>query len=423
MNVLIIGGGGREHALAWKISQSPQVTKLYCAPGNAGIASVADCVAISASDINSLKEFSLKNKIDLTVVGPELPLTLGIVDIFEKEGLRIFGPNRVAAQLEGSKIFAKAIMKKAGILTADYAVFSDTEPAKDYVRQKKCPLVVKADGLAAGKGVFPCPTADEAFDAIDRIMLNREFGESGNSIIIEDFLKGEEASFICFTDGKTVVPLPSSQDHKRVYDDDRGPNTGGMGAYSPAPVITPELQEIIMHNIMNPLVNALNYSGITYKGILYAGLMIENNIPRVLEFNVRFGDPETQPILFRLKSDLVEACNAVIDGKLSEYTIDCDPCPAVCVVMASGGYPDAYEKGHLVFGLEQAATIPGTYVFHAGTTLRDGTIVTSGGRVLGVTSRGKTIKEAMQTVYTAVATIHWDGVHYRNDIGRRALGR
>ncbi|MEI6126501.1 MAG: phosphoribosylamine--glycine ligase [Pseudomonadota bacterium] len=423
MKILVIGSGGREHALVWKLAQSPQVKKIYCAPGNAGIASIAECVPVSPSDLAALKNFALKNHIDLTVVGPELSLTLGIADIFEKDGLRVFGPAQQGAQLEGSKIFAKNIMRDAGILTADFAVFSDPDKAKKYAADKKPPFVIKADGLAAGKGVFPCMTKNDALDALERIMLNNEFGAAGSSVVIEDFLPGEEASFICFTDGKTILPLPSSQDHKRIFDEDTGPNTGGMGAYSPAPVITPEVHETVMQKIMRPLVTTLSSRGIRYKGIIYAGLMIENNIPRVLEFNARFGDPETQPILFRLESDLAEIMNAAIDGRLSEAVIKCDARPSVCVVMASGGYPDTYEKGHLISGLDTAEYVPDTFVFHSGTSLHNGHIVTSGGRVLGVTSRGTTIETALAAAYEAVGKIRWKDVHFRKDIARRALGR
>jgi len=423
VKIFIVGGGGREHALAWKIAQSPKVDKLYCAPGNAGIASLAECVNIAASDIEGLKQFALSKGIGLTVVGPELPLTMGITDAFEKAGLRVFGPSLKGAQLEGSKLFAKQIMKNAGILTADFATFSDAPAAVSYLEKKDGPAVIKADGLAAGKGVFPCSSRREALDAVDRILVKREFGDAGSTIIIEDFLEGEEASFICFTDGTTVLPLPSSQDHKRIFDNDAGPNTGGMGAYSPAPVITPELHDIVMTTIMKPLVQSLQLQGIIYKGIIYAGLMIKNNIPRVLEFNVRMGDPETQPILFRLESDLVDIMEAVIDGRLSDISIQCDPGPSVCIVMSSGGYPDAHEKGHAISGLDRAAAVPGTFVFHAGTAQKDGRIVTAGGRVLGVTSRGKTIEEAIARAYEATGAISWKGAHFRKDIARRALNR
>jgi phosphoribosylamine--glycine ligase len=423
LNVLIAGGGGREHALAWKIAQSPQVAKLYCAPGNAGIAAVAECVAIEPSDILALRDFAVKNRVDLTVVGPEQPLALGVVDLFEQNGLAIFGPSQKASLLESSKIFAKNIMREHNIPTADFARFADAAAARTYVRSKNGPLVVKADGLAAGKGVFPAETAAAALDAIDRIMVRHEFGDAGSSIVVEDFLTGEEASFICFTDGKTIIPMPSSQDHKKVFDGDQGPNTGGMGAYTPAPVITPQLEEVIMKTVMYPVIAALNTRGILFRGTLYAGLMIEDGCPRVLEFNARFGDPETQPLIFNLQTDLIDIMLAVISGKLSDITIAWDPRPSVCVVMASGGYPGNYRKGLPISGLAEASRVPDAFVFHAGTAMKDGAMVTAGGRVLGVTARGETIAEAIKTAYKAVDTIHWDGVHFRKDIAYRAVNR
>jgi len=423
LNVLIAGGGGREHALAWKIAQSPRVAKLYCAPGNAGIAAVAECVAIEPSDILGLREFAVKNRVDLTIVGPEQPLALGIVDLFEQAGLAIFGPSQRASLLESSKIFAKNVMREHHIPTADFARFDDAAAARTYVRSKNCPLVIKADGLAAGKAVFPAETAAAALDAIDRIMVRQEFGDAGSSIVVEDFLTGEEASFICFTDGKTIIPLPSSQDHKKVFDGDQGPNTGGMGAYTPAPVITPQLEGVIMKTVMYPLLAALNTRGILFRGTLYAGLMIEDGRPRVLEFNARFGDPETQPLIFNLQTDLIDIMLAVISGRLSDITIAWDPRPSVCVVMASGGYPGNYIKGLPISGLAEASRVPDAFVFHAGTAVKDGTIVTAGGRVLGVTARGETIAEAIKTAYNAVDIIHWDGVHFRKDIAYRAVNR
>ena len=423
ITVLIVGGGGREHALAWKIAQSPGIAKIFCAPGNAGIADIAECVAINPADISALKNFAISNRVDLTVVGPELPLTLGIVDVFEQEGLRIFGPCQKAARLEGSKIFAKEIMQTHGIPTADFKSFADAETAKKYVQHKNTPVVIKADGLAAGKGVFPSLTVSESLAAIDRIMNQREFGEAGAKIVVEEFLPGEEASFICFTDGKTIIPMPSSQDHKRVFDGDKGPNTGGMGAYSPAPVITAAMEEKIMRDIMHPIIQALYASGIRYKGVIYAGLMIENGNPRVLEFNVRFGDPETQPLLVRLKTDLLDIMQAVIDERLSEIAVTWDPRPAVCVVMASGGYPDAYEKGQPIVGLQEAARVPDTVVFHAGTALCNGQVVNDGGRVLGVTGWGNSITDAVTSAYRAVDKIHWQGVQFRRDIAGRAIQR
>ncbi len=423
MRILVVGGGGREHALIWKLAQSPRVKTIYCAPGNAGIAGNAECVAIGVNDIPALKAFALENQIDLTVVGPEEPLTLGIVDEFETAGLRIFGPNKAAAQMEGSKTFAKDIMRQAGIPTAAFREFSDHEEARAYIMQANKPMVLKADGLAAGKGVFPCSTTDQALEALKRIMLNHEFGEAGDRVIIEDFLVGEEASFICLTDGTTVVPLPSSQDHKPIFDNDAGPNTGGMGAYSPAPVVTPQLHDLVMKTVMQPVVDTLRKNGIHFKGILYAGLMIDDGVPNVLEFNVRMGDPETQPILFRLQSDLLELIEAAIDERLSEVTIALDPQPAVCVVMAAGGYPGAYEKGLPITGLSEAAALTDTMVFHAGTRQEGQEVLSNGGRVLGVTARGASITAAIDNAYRAVHCISWPGAQHRNDIGRKALQR
>jgi len=423
LTVLIVGGGGREHALAWKIAQSPQVDKIFCAPGNAGIAEIAECVSIDPADIAALKNFAVNKRVDLTIVGPELPLSMGIVDSFEREGLPVFGASQKAALLESSKIFAKELMQEHGLPTASFARFTDPAKAKAYILSNNRPLVIKADGLAAGKGVFPAQTAAEAAAAIDRIMLQHEFGAAGDIVVVEEFLTGEEASFICFTDGVTIVPMPSSQDHKRVFDGDEGPNTGGMGAYSPAPVITPELQDRIMKSIMYPLIHALNKRGILFKGALYAGLMIENGVPRVLEFNARFGDPETQPLIFRLTTDLIDIMQAVITGRLSDISISWDPRPSVCVVMAAGGYPGSYAKSLPIHGLAEAARVPEAFVFHAGTSLINGRVVSSGGRVLGVTARGNTIAEAITTAYTAVDKIHWDGVHFRRDIAQRAVNR
>jgi len=423
MRILVVGGGGREHALVWKLAQSPKVKELYCAPGNAGIAGSAKCVAITANDIQGLKAFALEQQIDLTVIGPEEPLTLGIVDEFEAAGLRVFGPDREAARMEGSKTFAKNIMLQAGVPTAAFREFTDHEEACAYVIQLNAPVVIKADGLAAGKGVFPCRTTDEALEALKRIMLDREFAEAGDSVVIEDFLVGEEASFICLTDGATVVPLPSSQDHKPIFDNDKGPNTGGMGAYSPAPVVTPELHDLVMKTVMQPVVDALRENGIRFKGILYAGLMIADGVPSILEFNVRMGDPETQPILFRLNSDLIELMEAVIDERLHEITIDLDPQPAVCVVMAAGGYPGTYKKELPIAGLDKAAALADTMVFHAGTRQQGPEVLTTGGRVLGVTARGTSVAAAIDNAYRAVDCISWSGEQHRNDIGRKALNR
>ncbi|MFH1075410.1 MAG: phosphoribosylamine--glycine ligase [Pseudomonadota bacterium] len=421
MNILVIGGGGREHALVWKISQSPRVKKIFCAPGNAGIARLATPVPINAEDIEGLFLFAKKEEIDLTVVGPELPLVAGIVDLFEKNNLRIFGPSIKAARLEGSKSFAKSIMKKYGIPTADYRVFEDPQKAAAYVKRKKAPLVVKADGLAAGKGVFVCRTEQEAIDAINEIMVKKAFGKEGDKLVVEDLLTGEEVSFMAITDGLTVLPLPASKDHKTIHDNDKGPNTGGMGAYSPAPVIDSVLQQKIMDNIMTPIVKAMDKEGSPYKGLLYAGLMVQDKKASVLEFNVRFGDPEAQPILARMRTDLVETIDAVIDGRLSELTMQWDKRSALCVVMTAQGYPGAYKKGDLITGLDSASKMQDVMVFHAGTALDGKQVVTNGGRVLGVTALGDGIKDAMTKAYSAVSKIKWQGAYYRRDIGGKGL--
>jgi phosphoribosylamine--glycine ligase len=421
MKVLVVGGGGREHALVWKIAQSPKVTKIYCAPGNAGISEQATIVPIKANDLNSLLEFSVKEKIDLTVVGPEDPLTQGIVDLFESKGLFIFGANRKAAKIEGSKAFAKEVMKKYYIPTAFYEIFDNRNEAVQYIRRQGAPIVVKADGLAAGKGVMVCNTVEEAIQSVDKIMVEKIFGEAGNRIIIEEYLVGEEASYIAFTDGKTILPMASSQDHKSIFDGDRGPNTGGMGAYSPAPVVTDEVHEKIIEKILRPIIYGLEEESRTYKGVLYAGLMIHDGHPKVLEFNARFGDPETQPVLMRMKGDIVPILEACMKGTLSQHRIEWDSRPSVCVVMASKGYPGDYEKGIMIRGLEEVSRMEGVFVFHAGTTIKDGQRVTNGGRVLGVTGLGEDIPRAIEKTYQAVKKISWDGVHYRTDIGQKAL--
>ncbi len=423
MKVLVIGGGGREHALIWKIAQSPGVKKIFCAPGNAGIARLAECVPIGAEEISSLLAFARKERADLTVVGPEAPLTLGVVDLFESHGLRIFGPSKKAAEIEGSKVLSKEIMKKYGIPSADFQIFQDYQEAVTYVRKNDKPLVVKADGLAAGKGVILCSDAREALAALDRIMVQKEFGAAGQRVVVEEFLEGEEASFLAFTDGESILPLPTSQDHKAVFDGDRGPNTGGMGAYSPAPVVSEKVHREVMDTILRPTIAAMDAEGRRYRGVLYAGLMIRDGKPKVLEYNARFGDPETQPLLMRMKSDLLPVLEATIDGTLSRQKAEWDPRATVCVVMASGGYPGSYAKGKIISGLEEASKVPDTFVFHAGTALRDGKVVTSGGRVLGVTAIGKGIPEAIAAAYLAVEKISWEGVQYRRDIGRKALKR
>ncbi len=421
MKVLVIGSGGREHALVWKISQSPEVSKVYCAPGNAGISEQAELVSIKTTDLSGILEFAIKEKIDLTVVGPEDPLTRGIVDLFESKGLRIFGPTKRASEIEGSKAFAKEMMKRYGIPTASYEIFEDSEKAVSYIQEKGPPIVVKADGLAAGKGVIICRTMEEAIGAIDRIMVKRIFGEAGRRVVIEEFLEGEEASYIALTDGKTILPLASSQDHKPVFDEDQGPNTGGMGAYSPAPMINEEVDKRIVEKILRPLIYGMEKEGRPYRGVIYAGLMIKESQPKVLEFNARFGDPETQPILMRMRGDIIPLLEACIDGNLSRFRIDWDPRAAVCVVMASKGYPGDYEKGKRIEGLEEVSQMKDIFVFHAGTARMDGEIVTNGGRVLGVTGLGRSIPEAIERTYQAVKKIYWEGVHYRNDIGKKAL--
>lgn len=423
MKVLVIGGGGREHALVWKIAQSPKVEKIYCAPGNAGIAELAECVSISADDIDKLLEFAKQEKIGLTVVGPEGPLSKGIVDLFEEHGLRIFGASKAAAEIESSKSFAKTLMKTYGIPTAEGQTFTDYKMAAAFIRKMGAPLVVKADGLAAGKGVIVCASEDEAIDALNKIMVQKEFGDAGSKVVVEECLIGEEASFLAFTDGKTVIPLPSSQDHKAVYDNDKGPNTGGMGAYSPAPVVDSYLHKKIMKQIMIPTVRAMAAEGRPYKGVLYAGLMIDRDKIKVLEFNARFGDPEAQPLLIRIKNDIVPIMEAIIDGKLEGRTLEIDDRASVCVVMAAGGYPESYKKGLPISGLDDVRHIREVKVFHAGTATSEGKIVTSGGRVLGVTALGDSVRKAISKAYEGVSRISWENVHCRKDIGQKALKR
>ncbi|MCF6178323.1 MAG: phosphoribosylamine--glycine ligase [Geopsychrobacter sp.] len=423
MKVLVVGGGGREHALCWKIAQSPLVDTLYCAPGNPGIAELAECVHIGADEIDALLDFAQAEEIGLTVVGPEVPLTMGIVDRFQAVGLEIFGPNQAAAQIEGSKGFSKDLMARHNIPTAAYQSFTERDAAVAYVRQQGAPIVVKADGLAAGKGVIVAMTEEQAIAGIDNIMLHKVFGSAGASVVIEEFMAGEEASFFAFTDGKNILPLASSQDHKRVYDQDEGPNTGGMGAYSPAPVVTPELHDEIVATIVKPTVDGMAADGHPYVGILYVGLMIKDGTPRVVEYNARFGDPEAQPLLMRMKSDIVPVLQACARGALADSVIEWHDKAAVCVVMASGGYPAAFEKGLPISGLEAAAKIEDLMVFHAGTTLKDAVVVNNGGRVLGVTGLGDTVASAIDKAYSGVAQIRWAGVHVRTDIGQKALNR
>jgi len=422
MKVLVIGGGGREHALAWKVCQSAYVSRVLCAPGNAGIAEVADVVPIAADDISALLRFARDERIDLTVVGPELPLTLGIVDEFQKHGQRVFGPNRAAAQLEGSKAFTKDLLRRANIPTGFFSTFADVDEARRYIAEVGAPIVVKADGLAAGKGVLICNDIKEAQQAVEEILVGRLFGDAGRQVVIEEFLEGEEVSFIALTDGTTVLPLATSQDHKRINDGDTGPNTGGMGAYSPAPVMTPELHEQVMETIMQPTIDALRAAKIDYRGVLYAGLMLTDQGPKVLEYNSRFGDPECQTLMVRLKSDLVDLMQACIDGRLGEQTIVWDPRAAACVILAALGYPGTHEKGKVIRGLDALRDWQGGVVFHSGTAQRNEQVVTNGGRVLGVTALGTTIEAAVAAAYRVVEQIHWDGMHFRRDIGHRALG-
>jgi len=423
MKILVIGSGGREHALVWKISQSPKVTKLFCAPGSAAIGELAECVAINPEQIEKLADFAEKEKIDLTVVGPELPLTLGISDLFESRGLKIFGPNKAAARLEGSKAFAKEILQENNIPTAAFATFTDHVAANQHIERHAAPYVIKADGLAAGKGAVISLTINDALDVVDKILVQKVFGEAGEKVVIEEFLEGEEISFMVLTDGQHILPLASSQDHKRVFDNDRGPNTGGMGAYSPAPVVTPAVQNRIFDEILNPLLAGLKKKGITYRGVIYVGLMMTKNGPKVLEFNARFGDPECQPIMMRLKSDLVTLLEATIDGKLNQVQPEWYEDSAVCVVLSARGYPEPYDKGYEIRGLDKLRHWDKGFVFHAGTAKENGRWITSGGRVLGVTARGSDIGNAVNNAYSAVSQITWDGMHYRKDIARRAIAR
>ncbi len=424
MRILVIGSGGREHALIWKIAQSKLTDKIFCAPGNAGISKVAECLDIKAEDIPQLLEFAKKEKIDLTVVGPEAPLAAGIVDEFTNHKLMIFGPNKKAAQLEASKVFAKELMAKYNVPTADFKIFDNAEEAKRHIETKGAPCVVKADGLAQGKGVIVAGTIDEAKQAVVSIMQEKIFGDSGRRVIIEECLAGREASIIVLTDSREVIPLASSQDHKRIFDNDSGPNTGGMGAYSPAPVVTEGLFRTIMDNVIYRIIDGLAKEGIGYKGVLYAGIMLTEEGPKALEFNVRFGDPETQAILPRLKSDLLEAMLAASNEKLSKVmktgSLHWDNRACVSVVCASGGYPGNYEKGKLISGLEEAEKISEVVVFHSGTKKENGKYFTNGGRVLGVTGLGNTLAEAISTTYRAVDKIGFEGMHYRRDIGAKA---
>ena len=419
MKVLVVGSGGREHALCWKIAQHPD-TEVYVAPGNIGMVDVATLVNIKVDDIAGLVDFAKAEGIDLTVVGPELPLTLGIVDAFQEAGLACFGPNKAAAKLEGSKAFSKELMKKYGIPTAAFDTFTDVDKAKAFVDEIGVPCVVKADGLAAGKGVIICMTREEADKAIEDMLTDHAFGDASATIVIEEYMVGPEVSVLAFADGKTVLPMVSAQDHKRIFDGDKGPNTGGMGAYSPAPVYTEALSAEVNKTIIEPTIAAMAAEGTPFTGILYTGLMLTEKGPRVLEYNVRFGDPETQPIMVRMKSDIVALFQACVNGKLDEATLEWHDEAAVCVIMASGGYPASSEKGVPIHGLDDIAAEE-AIVFHSGTAEKDGEIVTNGGRVLGVTAKDATIKGAIDKAYAAVEKINFDHMQFRRDIGARAL--
>ncbi len=425
MNILIIGSGGREHALAWKAAQSPDAEQVFVAPGNAGTAREPNLenVDIDVMALEQLAQFAEDNNVGLTIVGPEAPLVAGIVDLFRERGLRVFGPSQGAAQLEGSKAFTKDFLERQKIPTADYGNFTDVDKALAYVREKGAPIVVKADGLAAGKGVIVAMTLEEAEDAIRDMLAGNAFGDAGSRVVVEEFLEGEEASFIVMVDGKNVLPMATSQDHKRVGDGDTGPNTGGMGAYSPAPVVTDAVHKRIMDEVITPTVEGMASEGHPYTGFLYAGLMIDpEGAPRVIEFNCRFGDPETQPIMLRMQSDLVALCNAAIDGELDRCESQWDARASVGIVLAAGGYPGSYQKGSVIHGLPDAETA-GEKVFHAGTALKGDDVVTSGGRVLCATALGNSVTEAQQRAYEVARTIDWDGAFYRNDIAYRAIAR
>lgn len=423
MQVLVIGGGGREHTLVWKLTQSKSVTKIYAAPGNPGMKGLAECVDLDIADLDGLADWAEKHAIDLTVVGPEAPLVAGIVDVFKARGLTIFGPSAKAAEIEGSKIFSKELMEKYGVPTAFFKVCDNLADARAFVEEKGAPIVIKADGLAAGKGVVVAMTKDEALDALDDMMGHHKFGSAGNRVVIEEFMEGEEASLLAFTDGKTIVPMLAAQDHKRVNDGDQGPNTGGMGAYCPAPVMTAALKEKTVKEVLRPIVDALAKEGRPYSGCLYAGLMIKGDSVKVVEFNARFGDPETQVVLPLLQSDLAEIMVACAKGTLQPEMVEWSDKAAVCVVMASGGYPGSYKKGLPITGLKAAGAMEDVVVFHAGTREEDGKILTNGGRVLGVTAVADDIPSAQQKAYDAVDKIHFEGAHFRQDIAWRALRR
>ena len=419
MKVLIIGSGGREHAIAWKVAKSPKVEKIYCAPGNGGISQVAECVPIGAMEFDKLAAFAKEKEIDLTIVGMDDPLVGGVVDVFEKEGLRVFGPRKNAAILEGSKAFSKDLMKKYHIPTAAYENFDNPEAAIAYLKEKaEFPIVLKADGLALGKGVLICNTLEEAEEGVKTIMLDKKFGSAGNTLVIEEFMTGREVSVLSFVDGKTIKTMTSAQDHKRAKDGDQGLNTGGMGTFSPSPFYTKEIDEFCQKNICQPTVDAMAAEGREFKGIIFFGLMLTEKGPKVLEYNARFGDPEAQVVIPRMKNDMVEVCEACIDGTLDQINLEFEDNAAVCVVLASDGYPVSYEKGFPIEGLENFEGKEGYYVFHAGTALKDGKIVTNGGRVLGVTAKGATLKEARKNAYAATEWIQFENKYMRHDIGK-----
>lgn len=419
MKVLIIGSGGREHAIAWKVAQNPQVEKIYCAPGNGGIGQVAECVPIGAMEFDKLAAFAKEREIDLTIVGMDDPLVGGVVDVFEKEGLRVFGPRKNAAILEGSKAFSKDLMKKYNIPTAAYENFDNPEEAIAYLKEKaEFPIVLKADGLALGKGVLICNTLEEAEEGVKTIMLDKKFGSAGNTLVIEEFMTGREVSVLSFVDGKTIKTMTSAQDHKRAKDGDQGLNTGGMGTFSPSPFYTKEIDEFCQKNIYQPTVDAMAAEGREFKGIIFFGLMLTEKGPKVLEYNARFGDPEAQVVIPRMKNDMVEVCQACIDGTLDQINLEFEDNAAVCVVLASDGYPVSYEKGFPIEGLENFEGKEGYYVFHAGTALKDGKIVTNGGRVLGVTAKGADLKEARKNAYEATEWIQFENKYMRHDIGK-----
>ncbi|CCQ74886.1 phosphoribosylamine--glycine ligase [Magnetospira sp. QH-2] len=423
MKVLVVGSGGREHALCWAIAQSPKCEQLFCAPGNAGIAAVAECVDVASDDVAGVVSFAKKNKIDFVVIGPEAPLVAGLADKLEKAGITAFGPSAAAARIEGSKAFMKDLCAKYDIPTAKFESFDECDGAKEYIRAQGAPIVIKADGLAAGKGVILCRNLNEAFAGIDHILSERSFGEAGDSVVVEEFLTGEEVSFFALVDGKTALPLVSAQDHKAAYDGDEGPNTGGMGAYTPAPVMTPEIQEQVMRTIIQPTVDGMVAEGMPYKGVLFAGLMIEGGVPKLLEYNVRFGDPECQPMMMRLQSNALEMLLACAEERLSDLDLQWRDETAMVVVMAAKGYPGAYDKGSEIRGLDEAGADDAVTVFHAGTQADGDKVVAVGGRVLGVTAIGKDVAEAQKTAYAAVDKIDWPEGFCRRDIGWRALKR